>query len=407
MGRSEKKEDKEEEEQKSTEQRKTERRRRGRFGLIVVVLNTGQGGERVYDVWMKQSGEVTLTPADFSSECGVCPCESARRDFSRRDVKVAKVFAEVKAGVKASQLSRIWRNRNAVRPTTTVQESWEEKRRKIAPHHKRTDVPTPRRSSRSRSGRNEIPDRASVVHYRDDDLARKGIADATIYAHRLTPSSFFSRGEWHISLRPIRSAVVTQKCIAVAYSSEIKRVITPRCDDRDGDEVDERVRAHFPSRRSKRVSSPAITKGYHHRTGKFAFADPGRGQMPTICTKPASDAGSFSMMDDKQANTILKSLLVKYWHDKTIINGITLFITFGQYSYPLSDRSYHPIIFPLVGQSWLPLSLYRPPEVEGNWHEKLTGRTKVTNDEIKDISPAITLELSLGQCFELCEKIYT
>ncbi|KYM81775.1 hypothetical protein ALC53_07768 [Atta colombica] len=257
---------------------KKDRKRRGRFGLIVVVFNAGQGGERVYD----------------------------RRDFSRRGVEVAKVFVEVKAGAKASRLSRIWRNRN-VRPTTTVQESWEEKRRKIAPHHERTD-----------------------------------------------------------------------------YSSEIKRVITfgwtffrPRCDDRDGDEVDERVRVHFPSR-GKRVSSPAITKGYHHRTGEFAFADPGCGQMPTICTKPAygggsSDAESFSMIDDKQVSTALKSLLVKYWHNKTTINGPTLFIMFG---------------------------------VERNWHEKLTGRTKVTNDEIKDISPVITSKVLLGQCFELCEKIY-
>ncbi|KYQ49924.1 hypothetical protein ALC60_10945 [Trachymyrmex zeteki] len=82
----------------------------------------------------------------------------------------------------------------------------------------------------------------------------------------------------------------------------------PRCDDRDGDEDDERVRAHFPSRRGKRVSSPAIAKGYHHRSGEFAFADPGRGQMPTICTKLAygggsSDAGPFSVMDDKQAKS--------------------------------------------------------------------------------------------------------
>ena len=36
---------------------KKDRKRRGRFGLIVVVFNVGQGGERVYDVWMKQSGE--------------------------------------------------------------------------------------------------------------------------------------------------------------------------------------------------------------------------------------------------------------------------------------------------------------------------------------------------------------
>lgn len=44
-------EEKEEEEQKTTEQRKTERRRRGRFGLIVMVLNAGQGGERETRVW--------------------------------------------------------------------------------------------------------------------------------------------------------------------------------------------------------------------------------------------------------------------------------------------------------------------------------------------------------------------
>ncbi|KAG5309186.1 MOS1T transposase, partial [Pseudoatta argentina] len=75
------------------------------------------------DTIERDTDRFTLTPADFSSECGVCPCESARRDFSRRYVEVAKVFAEVKAGVKASRLSRIWRNRNAVRPTTTAQES--------------------------------------------------------------------------------------------------------------------------------------------------------------------------------------------------------------------------------------------------------------------------------------------
>ncbi|KYM96111.1 hypothetical protein ALC62_13162, partial [Cyphomyrmex costatus] len=80
---------------------------------------------------------VIYTPADFSSECGVCPCESARRDFSRRT------------------------------DATTVQES-------------------------------------------------------------------------------------------VVYSSGISRVITPRCDDHDGDEDDERVRAHFPSRRSKRVSKLSL-----------------------------------------------------------------------------------------------------------------------------------------------------
>lgn len=39
-------EEEEQEEHKTTEQRKTKRRRGGRFSLMVVARNAGQGGER-------------------------------------------------------------------------------------------------------------------------------------------------------------------------------------------------------------------------------------------------------------------------------------------------------------------------------------------------------------------------
>ncbi|TGZ54612.1 Uncharacterized protein DBV15_09380 [Temnothorax longispinosus] len=240
------------------------------LSLYVILLVLGE----------ESASPVPVSSGNLSSECEVCPCESARRDFSRRDVEAAKVFAE-----------------------------WEEKRRKIAPHYERMDERTfPRRRrrrrhrrsarSRSRSGRNEIPDRASVVYYRDDDLARKGIADATIYAHRLTSSSvLLPRGEWHISLD-------RYGCSRCDLETATRRPTTEMRTTRES-------ALTFPrDARGKRVSSPAIAKGYHHRDERWRIRfrrsrsrtdadDLREASTARGGAVESSDAGPFSAMNDK------------------------------------------------------------------------------------------------------------